>query len=125
MKKNKTILIIEDDEVLLRAIYLLFRKSNYTIATATDGESGLEIAERLKPNLILLDIVLPKINGIDVLRSLKKNDITKKIPVIILSNVDDAREKISAKELGVLAYFIKADSKVEEIANFVKKNIGR
>lgn len=125
MKKNKTILIIEDDEVLLRAMYLLFRKSNYTIATATDGESGLEIAERLKPNLILLDIVLPKINGIDVLRSLKKNDITKKIPVVILSNVDDAREKISAKELGILAYFIKADSKVEEIANFVKKNIGR
>lgn len=121
MDKNKTLLIIEDDEVLLRAMYLFLRKTNYIIATATDGESGLKIAERLKPDLVLLDMVLPKMNGLDVLRNLKAGKNTKNIPVIIVSNLDSMAEIKMAKDLGAVEYFIKANSKIGEIYKYIEK----
>ena len=60
---KKTVLIAEDDEVLLRALYLLLHESEYTIASASDGETALKMTERLKPDLVLLDLIMPKMNG--------------------------------------------------------------
>lgn len=124
-KKIKNILlIVEDDQVLLRALYLLFRKTDYIIATAADGETGLKMAERLKPSLILLDLLLPTMNGFDVLKYLKANPTLKDIPVIVLSNLGDTDSQEKVKALGVEDFFIKAQTDLTFLLQKVKEKIG-
>jgi CheY-like chemotaxis protein len=109
-ENKKTILIAEDDEVLLRALYMLFHKGKYTVASATDGESALTMIGRLKPDLILLDLLMPKMSGFDVLKNVKAEPLLKNIPVIVLSNLGDNADIEKAKSLGALDYFVKADT---------------
>jgi DNA-binding response OmpR family regulator len=121
--KKTIILIIEDDEVLLRALYLTFHGSNYTIATAEDGDTGLKMAQRLKPNIILLDLLLPKMNGFDFLKYAKANSALKDIPVIVLSNLGDEENITKAKELGAIDYFVKSGTNLEDLNNQVMKTL--
>jgi DNA-binding response OmpR family regulator len=121
--KKTIILIIEDDEVLLRALYLTFHGSNYTIATAEDGDTGLKMAQRLKPNIILLDLLLPKMNGFDFLKYAKANSTLKDIPVIVLSNLGDEENITKAKELGAIDYFVKSGTNLEDLNNQVMKTL--
>jgi len=123
MAKNikKTVLIAEDDEILLRALYLLFHKEEYTIASASDGETALKMTERLKPDLVLLDILMPKMNGFDYLRSVKANAALKDIPVIVLSNLGDRDDIEKAKTLGARDYFVKANTDLSTLAEQIKK----
>jgi two-component system cell cycle response regulator len=123
--KKTVILIIEDDEILLRALYILFHKDKYTIATATDGETAVKMAQRLKPDVILLDILLPKIDGFGVLKNLKSNPDLKEIPVIILSNLDDTGDIDRAKSLGAHDYFVKSDTDLEKLAQKIKKLVSK
>ncbi|NCN07571.1 response regulator [Candidatus Falkowbacteria bacterium] len=122
-KKNKMILIVEDDQVLLRALYLfLKRRSVCTIATASDGDTALKMAQRLKPNIILLDLILPKMDGFSVLKSLKADPKMKDIPVIILSNLGDSGDIEKAKNMGASDYYVKANTDLtvilEKINNY-------
>ncbi|MFZ2310771.1 MAG: response regulator [Patescibacteria group bacterium] len=119
--KKTIILIIEDDEILLRALYLTFHGSNYTIATAEDGDTGLKMAQRLKPNIILLDLLLPKMNGFDFLKYAKANADLKDIPVIVLSNLGDEENISKAKGLGAIDYFVKSGTNLEDLNNQVVK----
>ena len=129
MTKNgkPTILIAEDDEVLLRALYLLFHTGKYTVASATDGDSALKMAGRLKPDLVLLDLLMPKMNGFDVLKNLKANPALKNIPVVVLSNLGDAADIEKTKALGAFDYFVKADTDLakleEKVNNILKTNL--
>lgn len=107
---KKVVLIIEDDEMLLRALYLAFLHSGFTIATAEDGETGLRMTERLKPDLVILDLLLPKMNGFDYLKTIKANPELKNIPVIILSNLGDKDDMEKCLALGARDYFIKANT---------------
>ncbi len=122
-KKNKKeesealVLIIEDDELLLRAMYLFFHKRNYTVASATDGESGFQMAQRLKPDIILLDLLLPKLDGFGVLKNLKADSTLKKTPVVVLSNLGDEGDLNRAKDLGVKEYFIKSNTDLADLAD--------
>lgn len=120
-KGKKIILIVEDDEVLLRALYLAFHDADYTIASATDGEMALKMTERLKPNLVLLDLLMPKMNGFEYLRNMKANAKISKIPVIVLSNLGDKDDIEKAKNLGAIDYFIKSDTSLSAISDKVKK----
>ena len=113
--------IVEDDEVLLRALYILFHKSKYTIASATDGAMAVQMAQRLKPNLILLDLLLPKINGFEVLRIVKSDPALKETPVIILSNLGSAEDVERAKAGGAIDYFIKANTDLSVLENKIKQ----
>ncbi|MFA6551289.1 MAG: response regulator [Patescibacteria group bacterium] len=126
MPKNskKTVLIAEDDEVLLRALYLLFHEGKYTIASASDGETALKMTERLKPDLVLLDLLMPKMNGFDYLKSVKSNSTLKNIPVIVLSNLGDKDDIEKAKTLGAADYFVKADTDLAVLFEKVKKKLG-
>ena len=123
MAKNekRTILIIEDDEIILRALYLSFHEEQYIIATATDGESGLQMTERLKPDLVLLDLIIPKMDGFAYLKNVKANPELAKIPVIVLSNLGDKENIEKAKELGAEDYFVKSDTDLSELAKKVEK----
>ena len=120
---KKIVLIAEDDEILLRALYLLFHQGKYTIASAGDGETALKMTERLKPDLVLLDLLMPKMNGFDYLKSVKANVGLKSIPVIVLSNLGDKDDIEKAKALGAEDYFIKADTDLSVLFDKVKKKL--
>jgi len=124
-EKNKIILIVEDDEVLLRALYLQFKDAGFTLSSATDGESALSVAERIKPDLILLDLIIPKKDGFEVLKILKANTVLKDIPVLVLSNLGDDENVKRAKNLGAIDYFIKSNTKLENLAQKVDKYISK
>jgi len=128
MKKNveKTILlIIEDDEVLLRALYLTFHEKGYTIATATDGEAGLKMTERMKPNLVLLDLIIPKMDGFEYLKIVKSNPALAKIPVVVLSNLGQKDDIEKAKGLGAADYFVKANTNLSDLSKKVQAILAR
>ena len=118
---KKTILIVEDDEILLRALYLLFHAGEFTIASATDGDTALKMTERIKPDVVLLDLLLPKMNGFDYLKAMKANSAIKSIPVIVLSNLGDKESVDKAKALGAMDYFIKSDTDLTTLDEKVKK----
>lgn len=116
--KNKVLMIVEDDAVLLRALYLAFHDSGYTIATATDGEMALKMTERIAPDIVLLDLLLPKMNGFEYLAAIRANAKLKDIPVIILSNLGDDDSSDKVKKLGITDYFIKSNT---NLANLSKR----
>ena len=120
-EKKKIVLIVEDDELLLRALYLSFHESDYTIATASDGETALKMTERMKPDIVLLDLLLPKMNGFDYLNNLKANPALQKTPVIVLSNLGDKESLEKATNLGALDYFVKATTDLKVLTEKVGK----
>lgn len=119
----KTILFIEDESVLQKTFRDVLEKEGYKIITALDGEVGLRLVKEKKPNLILLDLVLPKMNGFEVLKELKKNKETKDIPVIILTNLERSEDVDRALELGATTYLVKANYELKEVVEKIKKTI--
>ena len=108
--KNRLILFIDDNEVDRRFIEKILIKRDYRVVLANDGESGLETAQREKPDLILLDVVLPGISGIEVCKRLKKDDATKNIPVIFLTGMDTPKNLIDCYEYGAEDFLNKSIS---------------
>jgi DNA-binding response OmpR family regulator len=117
MPKNnrKKILIIEDEQTLIKALELVLNKENYSIAVAIDGESGLDLVKTFKPDLVLLDIILPKMNGFEVLKRVKADKKLSKIPVLILSNLGDESDVTKGITLGAVGYLIKTNYKIYEV----------
>lgn len=111
----KTILVVEDDSFLMDAYKVKLQQAKYTILAAKDGESGLAMAQSKKPDLIILDLVLPKMSGMDVLKKLKADETTKSIPVIIASNLDQKQTIDEGKKLGAVDYFIKSNLSINEL----------
>ncbi len=117
---NKRILIIEDEKTLLEAIAKKLEVENYTVDTALDGGEGLEKVKENKPDLILLDILMPRVDGFEVLENLNKDPELSKIPVIIISNSGQPVEIERAMSLGVKDYLIKAEFDPQEVISKVK-----
>lgn len=116
----KKILFIEDEATLQRSLTEIL-KEDYEVINALDGETGLGLARKEKPDLILLDLILPKRDGFSVLEELKKNDLTKDIPVIILTNLENNIEIEKVLELGATTYLIKSQYSLDDIKNKVKQ----
>jgi len=89
--------------------------------SALDGEAGLSLAKTEKPDLILLDLVLPKMHGFEVLKSLKEDAGTKDIPIIVLTNLESTGDVEKALELGATTYLVKADYTLEEVLSKIQK----
>lgn len=106
-RKNKKICIIDDAETILEMYTFKFKQSGYDVVTAKDGVEGYKVISKEKPDLAIIDIIMPKMNGIDLVRKLKKNPKLKKIPLIILTNLDSPKEKRQASKLGVLFFLVK------------------
>ena len=109
------ILLAEDDRFLRKAAEARLRQHGFTVFTAVDGEEALRVARAEKPDLLLLDLIMPKVQGFEVLRALKQDPATAAIPVIVLSNLGQERDVQQAMELGALAYFIKAHLSLQEL----------
>lgn len=109
MKTKKTILIVEDEKILRETIHLGLESEEFTVIEAKDGEEGLLISLREHPDLILLDLIMPKMNGMTMLKKLRSDDWGKIVPVIILTNLtssDEQRNK-DVVELTPVYYFEK------------------
>ncbi len=115
------ILIVEDDPSLPRLSQKIFTFAGYAIELASDGEAGLEKARTGKPTLILLDIMMPKMNGLQVLEKLKLDPDLKAIPVVMLTNLAGQQDAETALQKGAVKYIIKSEYEPKQVANMVKE----
>jgi len=118
---KKTILIIEDDKFLRELICQKLKKEGFAISEAVDGEKGLQKVKTEKPGLVLLDLILPGIDGFEVLTEVKKDPVLAEIPVIILSNLGQKDDIERGLKLGAVDYLIKAHFTPGEIIKKIKK----
>jgi len=118
----KKILIVDDERPILEMYKAAL--TGYEVLLSENGEEALELARKEQPNLIYLDIIMPKINGLDVLSKLKGEKITKDIPVVVLTNLPEEASKDKAQSLGANGYFVKALYEPEKIAEETKKTLG-
>jgi len=116
--KSKKILIVEDEAALLYALKARLTVDGFSISTVDSGEKALEALKKEKPDLIVLDIILPKMDGYDFLKKIKKEKKYKDIPVVIMSNLNKKENIEKGLKLGAKDYLIKTEFKLDD---FIKK----
>ena len=121
----KKILIIEDEEIILELLQRKLAKEGYEVSVAGDGEEGLKVMKEVKPHLILLDIVMPKMGGFEVMEEMQKDPELKEIPVIVVSNSGQPVEIDRAQALGAKDWLIKTTFDPQEVIDKVVKQIGK
>jgi CheY-like chemotaxis protein len=119
----KRILLVDDDRFLRKAAEATLRRHGFAVSTAVDGEDALRQVGREIPDLILLDLIMPKLQGFEVLRLLKQDPDTQQIPVIVLSNLGQESDVRQALEGGAVAYFIKSNLSLQELVSRVQENL--
>ena len=115
------ILIVEDDPLMMRLYSKVFSIEGYEVATAGDGEEGLLEVHKEIPTLILLDVMMPKMNGLQLLEKLKADPATKKIPVIMLTNLAGEADAEAAITQGAVKYIVKSEYEPKQVVNMVKE----
>jgi len=113
------ILLVEDDKFLRRACEIGLKKRGFRVLTASDGEEGLQLAREESPDIILLDMLMPKLNGMETLEALKQDSRTSAIPVVILSNTSIDSDLQQARSLGAIGYLVKASMSLQELGDRV------
>ncbi len=114
-EKNKKVFIVEDDEFLRSLTAKRLEQEGYEVAVAIDGESALTKITKEEPDILLLDLLLPGKNGFEVLAGLRENDSTKKLPVIVFSNLGQKEDIEKAQSLGVKDFLIKANFTLDDV----------
>jgi len=125
MTKKTKILLVEDEKGLSEMYKTKFEMENYELVQAFDGKDGLEKAKTMNPDIILLDIILPKLDGFLVLKELKSDDKLKEIPVLLLTNLGQEDDIKKGKKLGADGYFVKANHNPAEIVDKVKEQLNK
>jgi CheY-like chemotaxis protein len=115
--------VVDDDQFLIEVLMEKLKLSGFSTNGASNGTQALELVEKNRPDLILLDLIMPGMNGMEVLQKLKGNDSTKHIPVIILTNLADSEVISQIKEAGGSGYLIKDTQNINEIVEAVKNLI--
>ncbi len=115
------ILLVEDDPLMLRMYEEIFKFEKYEIFTAADGQTGLDKAREMKPTIILLDIMMPKMNGLEVLGKLKQDPETQKIPVVMLTNLAGTQDAQTALKMGAVKYIVKSEYDPKQVTDMVKE----
>lgn len=121
MDQKKKILLIEDDKFLLKLYSDKLNREGFEVSMAITGEEGLSKVAAEKPDLVLLDIILPQKNGFDILSEIKLNPVTKNIPVIILTNLGQDSDIKTGFELGAADYLVKTDFSITKLPEIVRK----
>lgn len=117
------VLIVEDDPLMSRMYQKIFTFEKFEVEMAADGEEGLIKAQTTKPTVILLDVMMPKMNGLQLLEKLKTDLNTKSIPVIMLTNLAGQQDAETALAKGAVKYIIKSEHEPKEVADLVKEII--
>jgi DNA-binding response OmpR family regulator len=118
------IAIIEDDQAISQMYRFKFEGEGYTVETADNGKLGLELTEKMQPDIILLDLMMPEMTGDEMLRKLRATDWGKDIKVIILTNMGEQEIPPEIKSLGVSGIVLKSDMTPRQVAELVKKQLG-
>ena len=120
----KKIILIDDDSALSGALAQGLKEAGFEVLQVFDGEAGLRAVQEQKPDLILLDEILPKLEGLEVHKKLCENKALSNIPVIMLTNIEDPKKVSRALEQGLKDYLIKADWSMGDIIEKVKEKLG-
>jgi DNA-binding response OmpR family regulator len=120
----KKILIVEDDTFLQGLASNKLSKEGFEVTTAPDGTEAVKLLATLTPDIILLDLVLPGIDGFGVLKQVRENEATKSIPVIVFSNLAQDEDIKKAKDLGANDFMIKSNFTLDELAEKIKGILG-
>ncbi|MCH7529981.1 response regulator [Patescibacteria group bacterium] len=121
--ETKKILIVEDDKSLRTLLTDILKKENFEVFNAEDGVQGIEIAKERNPDLILLDLEMPGIGGLTVLKKLRSDDRTKDISIIVLTNSADVENISEAMSGEVLTYLVKTDWELPDVVDKVKETL--
>ncbi len=120
MRMGKTVLIVEDDAAMRTALAAHLSHETFTILEAQDGAEGLSLALEKKPDLILLDLMMPVKDGMEMLRELRMDPWGKEARVMLLTNVKDTEKVADALALSVFRYFVKSDNTLDEITSAIR-----
>ncbi len=119
--KGTAVLVIEDDRFLVKAYEAKMKGEGFCVDVARDGEEGIAKIEKKKPDIVLLDLIMPKMDGFDVLEEMKKHKDWRKIPVLILTNLGQEDDRKRGLALGAKDYIVKADYSLAQIVELIKK----
>ena len=120
MPERARILLAEDDRFLRKAAAARLKQAGYDVVPAADGEEAIRLARTEAPDLVLLDLIMPKLQGFEVLRRLKADPVTAAIPVVVLSNLGQDRDVEQAMQDGAVTYYIKANLSLQELADRIE-----
>ncbi|XOB41229.1 MAG: response regulator [Candidatus Nealsonbacteria bacterium] len=121
----KKVLIVEDEEIIIDLLKKKLLQEGYDVSVAHNGEEGLKALRETKPDIVLLDIVMPKKSGYEVMEEMGKDPELKKIPIIVISNSGQPVELDKAKYLGARDWLIKTEFDPQEVVDKVRKQIGQ
>jgi len=125
MSEKKKILLAEDDRYILRAYKIGLEKAGFVVVPACNGAEAIEKIKSEKPDIVLLDLMMPEKNGFEVLEEVKKDKQVKHIPVIIFSNLGQESDIEKAKALGAVDYLVKSDLYMKEVVEKVKEHLSQ
>lgn len=123
-ENKKTILIVEDEDSLVGAVHDKLEEAGFATLRAKNGEEGLATALREHPDLVLLDILMPKMDGLEMLKKLREDVWGKKVEVIVLTNISGNEKVAEVLDNGAFEYLVKTDIKIEEVVAKVKQKLG-
>jgi two-component system phosphate regulon response regulator PhoB len=115
----RRVLLAEDDRFLRKAAETALKRHGFTVVAAVDGEEALRLARAAPPDLVLLDLIMPRMQGFEVLRALKADPATAPIPVVILSNLGQDGDMKQAMDAGAAGYFVKANLSLQDLVKRV------
>ena len=116
---NKTLLIVEDEEALSSAFKKSFESKGFKVLTADNGVDGLELIKDVRPDVVILDLIMPQMNGEEVLEAMNKEGLTDTVPVIVVSNKSDGASLYRCKKLGAREYLIKVNVNLDDILGVI------
>ena len=121
----KKILIVEDEVAMRQALVEKFKHNDFLVLSASDGEEGLGLANKEKPDLIMLDILMPKMDGISLTKNIREGSSWgKEVPIIMLTNLNDPDSVSEVASFGVFDFLVKTDWKLDDVVSLVKKKLG-
>ena len=123
MEQQKTILIVEDEKSLASALEIKLGLIGFRVLIASDGEECMQIALREHPDLVLMDIVMPKMDGLTAIKKLREDEWGKTVPIIILTNSSNPQDMSEVTKNSVNAYLVKSDWKLEDVVEKVRKTL--
>ena len=118
---GRRILLVEDDRYLRRACETALRQRGFAVSSAVDGAAALDAIATELPDLVLLDLLMPRVTGLEVLRSLRSRPETRALPVLILSNSSREQDLEEIKQLGVAGYYVKSDLSLQELGDRIQR----
>lgn len=121
MENQQTILLVEDEPLLANLLKQRLEKEGFFVNLSRDGEEALRVLKTLKPDLILLDIILPKVSGFELMEILKTDPQFQKAPIVVISNLGQPSDISKGQSLGAIEYFVKAQVSIEELVDHIKK----